>query len=176
MAKKSKKSAIFAVAALFGIIAIALYFIPMMKYYAEINILGATANNKVNFSGFNLVFGAKEIVGETYNNITKTTTDYSLGFEVKAAIGPMIAGICTIVGIIAAILTAAVGKGKKTIVKFIAFAAFAAAAILTIVITKSTFISANEIGNAMADSYSLAIGAYLVCGSNGVAALASLAA
>lgn len=178
MAKKSsKKSYAFLLAALLGVIAIVLYFIPMLTYHAEVNLLGINAYNEVKLSGFNLVFGAKGIKGVTFNNVTKTTTDYSLEFkEVKAAVGPLIAAICSAVGIIAVLLAGVIGKKNKMIVKVVAFVAFIAAAVLVVAITKATFVSANEISENGAEFYKLAIGAYIICGCNAIAGLVSLVA
>lgn len=177
MAKKSsKKSYAFLLAALLGVIAIVLYFIPMLTYHAEVNLLGINAYNEVKLSGFNLAFGAEEIKGVTFNNVTNTTTDYSLGFEVKAAVGPLIAAICSAVGIIAVLLAGVIGKKNKMIVKVVAFVAFIAAAVLVVAITKATFVSANEISENGAEFYKLAIGAYIICGCNAIAGLVSLVA
>lgn len=178
MAKKkaSNKNIIFLVAAVLGVLAIVMYFLPMLTYKLEVSALGLTGYNKVDFNGFNLAFGAKEISGVTYNNITNSTTKYSYESEVKMAVGPLIAAICSLVGIVALVLTKVVGKKNQMLVKIVACVAFVAAAVLVVAITKSTFVSANEISENGAKYYNLAFGAYIVCACNGLAGIASLAA
>lgn len=177
MAKKGTvKQYGFAIAACLGILAIILFLIPMITYHAEIQIGGAKAYNEVSFSGFNLLAGAKEIKGITYNSLTDKTTDYSYSGEVKGAVGVVISFILTVVGILGAVASKFVDKKVSKIVKFVACGAFVVAGVLLVVLTKPTFVSANEIGENAAELYKLAFGAYLVAILNVGAGVVSLIA
>lgn len=163
MAKKSKKNApIFLVAALLGVVAIAMLFFPMLKG----NVLGAEAY----FTGFNMIFASDncktntELLGKT---ITTST---------KFVIVPLIIFICSIVGTLAALAINFVEKKNKMIVKVVAFVCFVAAAVLAIALTKTSFMSANEISDSFSDTFSLMYGAYLVLGANALAGLVTLIA
>lgn len=176
MVKKSTKKYVFAIAALIGILAVVMFVLPMIQYHAEVSLLGQKAYNEVNLSGFNLLAGAKDLKGITYNTITDKTTEYSFNTDVKACIGPIISFVLSIVGIIAVILSNFIGKKNKGIVKIVAFAAFVVAGVLAIALAKPTFISANDIDSNLADLYKISVGAYIVCGLDVAAGVCSLAA
>ena len=176
MAKKAdNKKLFFLIALALGVVALVLYLVPMLKFRVDVDILGVKGYNEVKFNGFNLMFGAKEVKGITYNNITGNTTEYAYEkSEIKMAVGVLISAILTIVGLVVAVLGKFVGKKNASIFKFVAFGAFVAAAILVMVLTKSTYISANEIPESAAEYYHLAIGSYLICAANGLAGVGVL--
>jgi hypothetical protein len=167
MAKKAdNKKLIFLVAMVLGILAIVMYFLPMIVF--KTNLIGET---KVNFSGFNLVFGAKEVKGITV--LGSSSTAYSYEREVKMTVGALVSLICTAVALVAGVLSKMVAKKNQVIVKAVSCLVFIAAAVLVIVLVKSTFESAGNNVFSM-DNYSLGIGAYLVCAFNGLAGVAVL--
>ena len=163
MAKKGIiKNYGFAIAACIGVLAIVLFLVPMITYHAEVTILGAKAYNEVSFSGFNLLAGAKEIKGITYNTVTDKKTEYAFDGTVKAAAGVIISFILGVLGVVAAVATKFVGKKFNKICKFVTCGLFVVAGALLVILTKPTFVSANNIGENAAELYKLSFGAIVV--------------
>ena len=167
MAKKAdNKKLIFLVAMVLGILAIVMYFLPMVVFKS--NLIGET---KVNFSGFNLAFGAKEVQGT--KTLGNSTTNYTYDRDVKLTIGALVSLICTVVALVAGVLSKMVAKKNQVIIKAASCLVFVAAAVLVMVLVKSTFESAENNILSM-DYYNLGIGAYLVCAFNGLAGVGIL--
>lgn len=176
MAKKNVKKFAFAIAACIGVLAIVMFALPMIQYRVDVTIFGQSGYNKVNISGFNLLAGAENLKGVTYNTVTDKTTEYAFDTNIKASFGPIISLILSVVGIVAVVLSNFVAKKYKNIVKFVACGAFVVAGVLAIALAKASFVSANEIGESAAEYYSTAIGAWLVCILDVGAGVCSLAA
>lgn len=172
MAKKSNnKKMIFIIAAVCGIIAVVMNLLPVLQFHQDLVLEGSY--NEVNITGFQLMFGAEECVGKAYSAL-----GIGVDYKISTKLVPMalISGICIVVGIVALLLGQAVGKKNKMMVNVIACLCFVAGAVLCIAFTKSSYVSVNEIGEAVAEYYKPAIGAYLVTGFSGIAGLLALAA
>lgn len=156
MAKKVNNKQIFFLAALFfGAVAIAMFFLPFVKY----RIGNDTAYTEALFSGFNCAFSAEKI----QMKLVLGDSSASAGLmSTKLVPVALIVGILLVVAVVAALLTKIVDKKKVFIVKVVAAGLFVASAILAVALVKASFISVNELENVK-DDFNVGIGAILTC-------------
>ena len=165
MAKKAdNKKLFFLIALVFAVAAIAMNFLPMIKFHQDLLLEGSY--NELKYSGFNLMFGSEKVVGKTYSALG-VTVDYT--GSTKLVVVSLIAGILTVLGLVAGLLVKIINKKQQSIVKFVSLGCFVAAAILIFALTKVSFVSANEINENLTQYYSLGIGAILGGIFNGIA-------
>ncbi len=155
MAKKSNnKQIFFLVALLLGVVVIAMFFLPFVKYH-----FGSDSNyHETLFSGFNCMFGADNIKTSVVTSIGSISGEAA---STKLVPVVLISGILLVVAIVAALLTKIVDKKKVFIVKVIAAGLFIAGAVLAVALVKTSFLSVNDKGSG--DYYSVGIGAILTC-------------
>lgn len=178
MAKKKadNKKILFLVAVAFGILAILMFLLPMLSYHDKSMVGGNVVwENKIPYTGFDLLFGKSGMKITHYDLLLDKTTEIETEYGTfEAAVGPMIAAICTVVGIAVALVSRVINKKSQFIVKLISCVCFVAAAVLVVAIAKPTFVSANNFGDSFANLLELSIGAYLVCAFNAIAGVSIL--
>lgn len=170
MAKKAdNKKLFFLIALVFAVAAVAMNFLPMIKFHQDLVLEGSY--NEVKYTGFNLMFGSEKVVGKAYSALG-VAVDYT--GSTKLVVVSLIAGILTVLGLVAGLLVKIINKKQQNIVKFVSFGCFVAAAILIFALTKASFVSANEINENLTQYYSLGIGAILGGIFNGIAGVGVL--
>lgn len=176
MAKKSNNKKLFLfISVLCALIALGMFFIPMV--IMEIDG-GDLMNIKASFTGFQMITASESCK-------LVTTTFFGSGegtISTEFVLIPLISAICIVIGLIATLASSALKKNSKVIAKFIALLTFVAAAVLTVAFTKNAFLEVNvgdafdAFGDTLENVTNLGIGAYLVCGFSGLAGLTALLA
>ena len=153
--KKNNKQMIFLVALLLGVVAIAMYFLPMVRFY-----IGDSDTNAVtNYTGFNLFFGADEV--KTTINGYDSSASFGLSSTKMIPIA-LVSGILVVLGLVVGLLTKILDKKMVMIFKVVSAALFIVGGVLAVVAVRNNFISTNGI-KLLADKYKVGIGAILNC-------------
>jgi len=152
---KNNKQMIFLVALLLGVVAIAMYFLPMVKF----RLGNDDSYIYTNYSGFNLFFGAEEVKTTAVGG--GSSASGNLGSTKMVPIA-LVSGILVVVGLVVAFLTKIVDKKMVMIVKVVSAALLVVGGVLAVAAVRNAFIDANSI-KLLADNYKVGIGAILNC-------------
>ena len=154
--KKNNKQMIFLVALLLGVVAIAMYFLPMVKF----RLGNDDSYIYTNYSGFNLFFGAEEVKTTAVGG--GSSASGNLGSTKMVPIA-LVSGILVVVGLVAALLTKIVDKKMTMIVKVISAGLFIAGGVLAVALVRNAFMDVNNVSSILDDYYKVGIGAILNC-------------